>query len=576
MKKPEYGSDLMVDILKQHEIDYVAFNPGASFRGLHDSIVNYRQDLPWILCCHEEISIAIAHGYAKASGKYMAVFIHSNIGLQHASMAIFNAWCDRVPILIIGGVGPLDTTKRRPWIDWIHTSLNQDNIIRDYVKWCDQPFSLPAVPEALYRACKILNTEPKAPVYIAIDSTLQEEKIDYAIEMDYVENYLPPEAPTASKDSLVKLAELLIQAEFPLIITDYTGRNPDAVNHLIKLAELLNIPVIDQGGRYNFPNIHPLCLTGVESDIYKNADVILALDVHDLCGALGALKNGTYFSHIHSNTKVVHVTLSDYLIGSWAADYHKLYPTYFSISADSYQVICDLIEYCIDKNSSKKNPTRFDAIQSQHVALRKKWQAIASDKNHENPLAVQSVLKEIWQNIREEDWMLTNNGGVETGKWVKKLWEFSEVGQYIGESGGAGLGYGLGASIGAALAHKDSGKLCINLQSDGDFLFTPSALWTAAHHQIPLLIIMMNNYSYGNSKEHAVVMAKERQREVSNAHCGTSISHPEVDFAAMAKSQGVFALDAIKTIPDLTSALKQAIMYIKKEKKPVLLDVIIQ
>jgi acetolactate synthase-1/2/3 large subunit len=576
-----YGSDLIVDILKQQHIDYVACNPGASFRGLHDSVVNYAQNKKpqLIMCCHEEISIAIAHGYAKASGKYMAVFVHSNIGLQHASMAIFNAWCDRVPILIIGGIGPLDTTKRRPWIDWIHTANNQDNIIRDYVKWCDQPYSLAAIPESLYRACRILNTEPKAPVYVAIDSTLQESKWDETIHVEEVEKYLPPHSATANAQSLAQVAELLIHAEFPVIITDYTGRNVEAVQKLIDLAEFLSLPVIDRGGRYNFPNNHPLCLTGMDKFVYEKADVILALDVQDLYGALGETYNEVYKSHINSRAKVIQITLSDYLISNWAADYHKLYPTDLAIAADSNHVLGDLYERCKSKITSiekNKYHHRFQFISELHHASRQQWRAIALGKQQETPLAVPAVLDAIWEVIKNEDWMLTNNGGIETAKWVKKLWEFSKVGCYLGESGGAGLGYGLGASIGAALVYKDTDKLCINLQTDGDFLFTPSALWTVAHYQIPLLIIVMNNRSYGNSKEHAVVIANRRKREVNNAHIGTCMDEPSINFPLLARSFGLFAIDTIEHLTEIKPALEQAIAFIKQKRKPALIDIVIQ
>ncbi len=176
---PEYGSDLVVDVLRALGIEYAVLNPGATFRGLHDSLVNYggneRPEL--IQCCHEEIAVAVAHGYAKAAGRPCAAVLHDVVGLQHASMAIFNAWCDRVPVLLLGGTGPMAVERRRPWIDWIHTALVQGTLVRDYVKWDDQPASLASIPEAIVRGYRIAVTEPQGPVYVCLDADLQEAPI---------------------------------------------------------------------------------------------------------------------------------------------------------------------------------------------------------------------------------------------------------------------------------------------------------------------------------------------------------------------------------------------------------------
>ncbi|MCK4608151.1 MAG: thiamine pyrophosphate-binding protein, partial [Gammaproteobacteria bacterium] len=497
MNNLQYGSDLIVDIIKQHGIEYVACNPGATIRGLHDSIVNYNcnHSPELILCCHEEIAVAIAHGYAKASNKYMAVLLHSNVGLQHASMAIFNAWCDRVPLLVINGIGPLDTSKRRAWIDWIHTSNNQASIVRDYVKWYDQPYNLSSVSESLYRACKITNTEPKAPVYVAIDTSVQEDAIDDKINLLDISKYSPAASASANPEALQHVAELLVNAEFPIIIVDYLGRNPEAVQQLIKLAELLSIPVIDGIERYNFPTDHPLYLSGAGEEFFSNADVILSLDVNDLAGVLGP-------NPLNKAVKIININLADYLISSWAADYQKLYPIDIAIAADTSVMLPELYKLCnqlLGNTNQDKYIAKFNYINQQQIALRATWR--------DSALEVVSILNAIWDEIKQEDWILTNYGNIHIAAWLKKLWVFNKENCYLGGSGGAGLGYGLGASIGAALVYRDTNKICIDIQSDGDLLFTPSALWTAAHYKVPLLIIVMNNRSYGNTKKHSCKIA---------------------------------------------------------------------
>lgn len=579
----QYGSDLIIEILQQYGIEYVACNPGATFRGLHDSLVNYKNNTKpeLILCCHEEIAVAIAHGYAKASGKFMAVFVHSNVGLQHASMAIFNAWCDRVPVLIICGVGPLDTTKRRPWIDWIHTSNDQGSIVRDYVKWVDQPYNLASVSESIYRACKIMNTEPKAPVYIGIDALIQEAKLTNNYNLPDVTKYSPPILPQASAETLTQVAQLLVKAEFPVIVVDYMGRNAASVQKLVELAELLSIPVIDCGGRYNFPNNHSLCLTGIKKSIFENADFVLALDVNDLANVFGEASkhDRSYRSYLNSFAKVAHITMADYLVGKWAADYHKLSPVDITVAADTSIVLPELIALCKQmnlKNKAKKYNSRLKIVSNMHQKLRHDWCAYAESLRDQSPLAIPAVIREIWQAVKNEDWILTNNASVAIGKWLKKLWIFAKAGCYIGESGGAGLGYGIGASIGAALVYKNTDKLCINIQADGDLLFTPSALWTIAHYKIPLLIIVMNNRSYGNTTQHALEIANHRNRNRQRAHIGNAIDGPAVNFPKLAKSFGLTALPTITELIDIVPTIRKAITIIKQRQEAVFIDILIQ
>ena len=174
-----FGSDVVADTLRALDVPYIALNPGASYRGLHDSLVNYLGNSApqMLLCLHEESAVAIAHGYAKVTGRAMAAALHSNVGLMHATMAIFNAWCDRMPVLLIGATGPVDAAKRRPWIDWIHTARDQGALIRDYTKWDDQPASPAAAREALMRAWFLSHAAPMGPVYINLDAEMQEAKL---------------------------------------------------------------------------------------------------------------------------------------------------------------------------------------------------------------------------------------------------------------------------------------------------------------------------------------------------------------------------------------------------------------
>lgn len=577
-RRPQFGSDVIVDILHACGITYAACNPGASFRGLHDSIVNYGDNrLPELIqCCHEEISVAIAHGYAKATGQPMAAILHNIVGLQHASMALFNAWCDRAPVLALGATGPMDATQRRPWIDWIHTALVQGSLVRDYVKWDDQPYTLAAVPESFLRAYRIAQTDPQGPVYVCYDAGIQEEVIHTPILLPEIQRYAPPASPQANPAALEQAAGLLVQAQNPVLIVDLVGRHPGAVPHLVQLAELLAIPVIDRGGRFNFPNTHGLDCTDVAGDILATADVVLALDVLDLFGALGSVDKATrmFKSAVRPQTQIIHITMGDFLVRSWAADYERLPAVDLPIAADTAVALPHLVDLCRARLTAPikaRCATRAEALAGQHRLRRQRWQQEGQAARQQRPLAVPTVVAEVWDAIKHEDWVLVNNA---VGAWTRRLWDWERPGCFLGGSGGAGLGYGMGAALGGVLAHRS--KLCINLQADGDLLYTPSALWTAAHHRLPLLVVMFNNRSYYNSEEHALELARVRERPPGNAGIGTRLDDPPVNFARLAEAYGLYGEGPIETPEAIRPALERALRVVKQEGRLALVDIVMQ
>jgi thiamine pyrophosphate-dependent acetolactate synthase large subunit-like protein len=579
-KQPEYGSDVVVDLMKAFDIEYAAFNPGATFRGIHDSIVNYGGNYKpeVIFCNHEEISVAVAHGYAKAKGKPMVAIVHNMVGLQHASMAIFNAYIDRVPILVLGGTGPMNTKRRRPRIDWIHTALVQGNQVRDYVKWDDQPYSLTDVPDSFIRGYRIATTEPMAPVYINYDADIQEDSITSAIEIPDVSRYAPPAPMQANPQALRKAAEILVNARAPIIIADTLGRNPTSVAALIELAELLALPVVDKGARFNFPTSHPLDATDGARDLLKRADVVLALDVADLFGSLTTVSKQTRACEYVTSpdVKLIGIGMHDMLVHSWAGDYQALQALDLPISADTSVAVSELSRVCRELlgNDANKKATieaRQKELADKHKAQRAKWLADAQAKGSQKEISTAWLALELGEVIKKEDWVLVN--GTSNG-WARRLWDFTKPNQYLGGSGGAGVGYGSGAAIGAALALKDTGKLAVNIQSDGDLLMTSSSLWTAAKHRIPLLIVMHNNQSFYNSEEHGIEVAKFRKRAVENAGIGTHVDDPAVDYAKMAQSFGVSAEGPVGRPADLRPALERGLKYVKEKKLPYLVDVI--
>jgi acetolactate synthase-1/2/3 large subunit len=577
--RPAYGSDLVVDVLRALGIEYAALNPGATFRGLHDSLVNYGGNRrPQIVqCCHEEIAVAVAHGYAKAAGRPMVAVVHDVVGLQHASMAIFNAWCDRVPLLVLGGTGPMAAEHRRPWIDWIHTALVQGQAVRDYVKWDDQPASLAAIPEAIVRGYRIATTEPCGPVYVCLDAGLQEAPLDEDVPLPDVARHRPPAGPQADAGALEEAARLLAGAQRPVIVAELLGRHPETVPVLAALAETLGAPVIDlyAYGRFNFPNTHPLDLTDARLAVLEGADVVLALDVQDLWGRLSRTDRTTRRAvpAIPPSARVVDISLRDLAIRSWAMDYHRLAPIDLPIVADTSVALPALLETVrrlVRPDEARRQ--RRDRLEAIHHAARREARAEAERVRADVPIAPARLAAEMWDALKDEDWVLAY--GTLDG-WARRLWDWTTPGRYLGYSGGAGLGYGPGASIGAALAHRDAGRLCIALQPDGDLLYTPSALWTAAHHRLPVVFVVCNNRSYYNDEVHQELMARARGRPVENKVVGIRLEEPAVDFAGLARAFGVHGEGPIVEPEALGPALRRAVRVAREERVPVLVDVVI-
>lgn len=427
-----------------------------------------------------------------------------------------------------------------------------------------------------------MTMEPTAPVYICYDTTIQESEIDGDGVIPPRDRVVAHGSPAASPQDIEQIARLLLDAEYPVIIADYMGRKPESVAYLIELAELCGAAVLDKGNRMNFPNTHSLDMTGAEKSVLPQADFILGLDVWDLYGALhpGPYERGVLDEITRPDVKVAHITLGPMLTRSWAADYLKVQETDLTVLADTKIVLPLLIEECRKQIAAmdsekfyKQREQRYRAIKEKHDALRASWAQEARLRTIPGALTPAQLAVAIGEVVKDYDWVLVNGA---LRQWPRRLWNWDKADRYLGAEAGGGVGYGMGASIGAALAWRGSDRLCVNIQSDGDLLYTPSALWTAAHHNIPLLTVMYNNQSYFNSEEHARRMARQRSRPLENAGIGTHIRNPEVNFAKVAEGMGVRAAGPFDRADDLDKVIADAARYVMEERKPMLVDVIIR
>jgi acetolactate synthase-1/2/3 large subunit len=570
----EWGSDVIVELLDAHGVDLVTFNPGATFRGIHDSLVNGPTGPRLVLCTHEAIAVAVAHGFAKAAGRPAATLLHDVVGLQLGSMAVYNAWCDRVPLLVLGGTGPLSVNERRPWIDWIHTANIQAQVVRDFVKWDDQPADLASVPESLRRAFVTTVSEPPGPVYVCFDISIQEQEVsdDLLSHADLGEVLPVPTAPSADRASLAEVAALLRTAESPVILTDYAGATREGFTALTEVARQTEAAVIDLGARFNLDTHDPRNLTGLRDEVLGEADVVIAIDVEDVYGALlGPIAVGTTSGvRLRTDVTVINVTPQHLRLRAWSQDAQRAVPVAAHVTSTAASFLeglrAELTSHPVDESLLLRRRGRSG---DRNRDARARWAAAAAAMETEPagiPLAV--IARELGPLIEDLDWTIVNGT---LGGWERRLWHLREFGHHLGWHGGGGLGYGLGASIGAAL-HLAPDRLCIDLQADGDLLYTPSALWTLANQRIPLLVIVLDNGQYGNTVGHAQEIALHRDRDVSRRHVGAGLDDPRTDFAALAASFGVASSGPVATVDELVPALREALRTVQ-DGRPALVQV---
>ena len=562
-----WASDAIADMLRAMDIPFVLLNPGASFRGLHDSIVNHlgNEKPQMMVVLHEEHAVAIAHGYTKVTGKPLIAILHSNVGLMHGSMAIFDAWVDRVPVIVLGATGPVDANKRRPWIDWIHTAQDQAALVRNFIKWDCQPASIPSAQEALLRARQIATTAPQGPVYVCFDAALQESKLSERPVLPDPSRYLAPPPARPSDEVVAQAADMLSKARRPVILMGRVTRSEAAWAERIKLAETLNAEVLtDLRIGAAFPTDHPLhaapagaFLTPNAQAVLREADVVLSLDWLDLSGTLKQA-----WGEKTVGNKIIQVSVDHYSHNGWSMDHQGLPPV-------------DLFLLC--------EPEPAVTLLNQHVKAR------ATPAPVKRPLPVVAPIQVVpgasgASNMTVTTLAATLRRAVGDQKtclmrlplsWSGEMWDFKHPLDFLGYDGGGGIGSGPGMSIGSALALKGTDRLPVAVIGDGDYMMGVNALWTAANARIPMLVLVCNNRSFFNDEVHQERVARQRQRPIENRWIGQRISDPAPDLAMMARGQGLQGIGPVEDAAELERVLVEAIAAVKVGAT-VVIDVVVQ
>ena len=565
------GADFMVDVIKSLGVEYVVGNTSDNVRALQESIVNYggNEKPEFLTVVHEEMGVGMAHGYAKIEGRPLGVSGKGTVGLMHASMAVYNAYCDRVPALLFFG-NEIDASLRLG--GWHAAVLDGAGLVRDFVKYDDQPASLQHFADSALHAYRFAMTPPAGPALLMLDMELQERAIANRAALR-IPKIAVPTAPVADHNAVNELARLLVAADNPVLVAGRLARTPAGLAAFTELANVLQCAVTPGTDRMNFPSHHPLA---VGQRVIGDADVIVGFEVVDLFGL-----TNSYTERLHPviakrplKAKIVSVGLNDFSVKSNYQNFARYPEADLAIGGDGEATLPFLVE-AVKRQMTDDRRRVFEArgakfgamstVAREHAreAMTHAWDA--------SPITTQRLSAEIWNQVRLEDWSLVTNAiGVPTA-----LWKFEKHYQQIGSRGGGGLGYGPPAAVGAALANRKHGRLSVAILGDGDLMYTSSVLWTAAHHRIPMLVVVHNNRGYHQELMHLQKMACRHNRGIDRAHIGCELDNPAIDYAKLAQGLGWQAEGPISNPKDLGPALTRALAVVKRGGQ-ALLDVVSQ
>jgi acetolactate synthase-1/2/3 large subunit len=568
-REPEYYSDAMVELLSRLDVDCVFLLPGSSYRGLHDSLVNFgRNHKPTIiLATHEQIAVSMAHGYAKATGRAGVCMLHNLVGLMNGSMAVYNAFGDHAPVLILGGSGPLDPADRR-WIDWLHCANTQSDIVKSYVKWAEEPTTGQAILDAIGRGHKIALTAPTGPVYVTVDCGVQENRITGDLRIPDASHFQPPPPPGANPDALAQAADCLIAAKFPLIVGGRFGIDDAATAPLVELVELVGAAYRDDLALVAFPTGHPQNLSGDRAAI-KDADAVLAIDCRDVSSLLDGYtgeKKEVGSGREKAGRKVIDMSLNDVSMSSWS--YLKGPQPLVDVQLTcepllGMRQLAQAIKARLqnDAGARARIEQRKNLLKERHNNLRARQREAARKGWDDSPITPARLVCEVYDAVKDKDWLLAVRN---QSSFPEGIWQFRGAGQYLGHNGGGGVGYGPGAAVGAAIAHRDSGRFCVALLGDGDFVMASGAIWSAVHYRAPLLMIINNNTTWGNDEKHQIEVAGDRGRPQENAWIGQRMVNPGIDHAMTARSYGAWSAGPVTDPAELADVLRQAVAQVEK------------
>ena len=558
------GAEAFVELLNANGVEYLFLNPGTDTFPVQEAISKFKalgKPAPQvILCLHESVAMAAAHGYFAVTGRPQVVLVHVDLGTLQVGGALHNAQRGRIGVVLCAGRAPstIDQNvrgERSAGIHWIQEQADQGGIVRNYVKWEYELRSNASIHQVVQRAFQMASTEPCGPVYLTLPRELLMEKIKSVVVPD-VARHAAVTTPQADLDTLAEVADILLKAESPLIVAGDTGRHPEAVATLVELAETLGARVMPDNIRMSFPNTHPLCASGFGQPYLKDADAVLLID-RDIPYIPRQTKP-------RPDAKIIHISIDPIKldIPLW------VFPGDLFIHADSRKALPALTEILRKKITPPQRVRlndRFRKIEAENKQGREQQHAASAAKATQKPISAQ-WLGHCLGEIVDEDMILVHEmaGAAEI--------ERTKPGTVFG-SGGSSLGFGLGGALGVKLASPD--KTVVSLMGDGCFVFgCPIAtLWAASVYKAPFLSVIFNNQQYHAPKGGLGIRGnygKDSYSEKTGVWEGIDIV-PSPDYALIAQACSGWG-QKVEDPAELLPALKKGLEQVRRGK-PVVIDV---
>jgi acetolactate synthase-1/2/3 large subunit len=558
------GAEAFIESLNEHGVDHLFLNPGIDVVPIQGTIAAFRalgKPAPRVvLCTHESVAVAAAHGYAMVSGRPQVVTVFQDVGTLQGGGAIINLKYGRMPVILCAGRNP--APKR---VNWLQEPFDQRRITRDYVKWDHEIGVHENISSVLQQAFCTASTEPCGPVYLSIPHEVMTGKMGELTVSAPIQygRALPSDIDIKA---LEQAAEILIDSENPLIMTAYSGRHPQSAAQLVDLAEMLGARVLTTDLRMNFPSTHPLCpgidaIRGGDYDHYiAEADVLLLID-YDFPGPVEKRVAP------RPEARIIHMDMEPFKRGKplWSRLANVL------IEADSSKLLPALNEIVRRRLTAKPDPRfrdRFEQMKAEHIQIRDKWDALAKREANQSPLSTEWLCHCI-NEVADEDALIVHmipSNAESLSHQIRR----TKPGTLFswGDSAGS-MGWPLGAALGAKLAAPD--KMVINLIGDGGFIYgcPVATLWAASVYKAPFLTVIFNNQSYYSIKE--LIRMNYGEGSVSGEmgfEVGTDIKMPP-DYSLVAKSCRAYG-QRVDDPSDLLPALKRAVNRVRKGTAAVL------
>jgi benzoylformate decarboxylase len=548
------GKRAMLEQLIADGVTHIFGNPGTTEQGFMDILQDYPQ-VKFMLALHEGVAICMADAYARLTRRPAFAEVHIAPGLGNALGMMHNAAIGKTPLVVYAGQSPSRTLLQEP-----HLSGPLAEMARPICKWSAQINHAHDVPRALRRAFKVAMEPPQGPVFLALPMDTLDEEAEVDIRPTTYTSWRGRVDPAG----MGEVAGLILAARKPMLMIGDGVSLADAQPDVVALAEVAGLPIFEcYASEYNVPATHPLFLGGL--NFVTPGPLRSTLEGCDLLLVVGAPMFQLIFpeadrSPIPPSTKVVQIDVSPWEVG-------KNFTPDLAFLADPKSALQELAEQVRRRRTPEQTRTvaaRAEAIAERTRTARAQYRERARASWDAKPISAARLMHEVKQALPEN--FLIFSESITNQAHLSAAVEPTEPGRMIKVRGG-GIGPGLPGSLGAQLARPD--RKVVGVCSDGAAMYSISALWTAAHHRIPVTYVMLNNAAYRILKLNMVEYLGTGAR--GRRFVEMDLTDPELRFDRMAESMGVPGR-RVERPEDLAPALREAIAH----DGPSLVDVVLE